>query len=458
MRLFFLYLQKRVEQNTVNQFHIIMKKLSVLAFAAAALALAGCQFEKAVPDQGQTTVRASRELSTRSYLERTYSLGDEATHYTVYWNAPDKILVAYAGVAPETFTSTNDKPATEATFKGILPSPAGDKLYGIYPAESGNSVDADGKFKIVFHPEQTAVEGSYDPDACPAVAVSESKNLEFYNICGLLALQVGFDDVSKIALSMGVEDPTAAPAGPEALVRAFPSGTLTVEMKGGVPEITNATTGAAEIVLLPPSGAEAFAPGKTYYMVVPPESIEDGVTFKLTRASGVVNYSIPSAVSVERAKVHEVPAFEAPDEPVAYGRISYDGGETWQPLYAAGMYVNEERGGMNILFVGDAEFDFSEKVDYAPSCDYFGIDIDISILGQYTLPQNLDTDYWMCYCSWKGLGSFPRPYSLTGSLDIGLSEDRTTVDLEIDVTYSEWHVIASYSGPVVPSSDYMHYW
>ena len=295
-----------------------MKKLLTLTtIAIAALALASCQQEKAYDlAPGETYVKASRELSTRSFLEAETS--GETTTYTVFWDVSDQILVTYAGATPGKFTSTNEAPATEATFKGVLPLPLSTPTYGIYPAESGNLVDAEGKFQIKFHDEQTAVENSYDPMASPAVAVSESKDLTFYNVCGLLALRVAYDDVTKITLERGyegeiIDEPIfSAPAAEEGLVAVFPAGTLTVEMSGSEPAITDATDGVSSITLLPPSGEEYFSTEATYYMAVPPGSIPEGVTFLVSTSTGDIPFIIESEVAVERAKVHEVAVFDGP--------------------------------------------------------------------------------------------------------------------------------------------------
>ncbi|MBO4743418.1 MAG: Ig domain-containing protein, partial [Bacteroidales bacterium] len=253
-------------------------------------------------DTFQTTITATRELSTRSFLQASGS--EESPSYSILWDAPDSILVGYSGTTPAAFKSQNEEPAAEATFVGKLPEGSG-TLYGIYPVDSSNSVDADGVFSIAFKDVQTAVAGSYDPTAFPAVAQSDSKDLSFQNVCGLLELTVGYDDVTKISLSGAVVDEY------DALTRAatmvpLPGGILTGEFGPDGLELTEYSEDLYEIVLNAPEGG-FFSQEETYYMAVPPCNLSSGVTFTLTRESGdPVKVVIRGSVSVERSKVHQV--------------------------------------------------------------------------------------------------------------------------------------------------------
>ena len=279
-----------------------MKKLSIIVIAALAMVMACTQERSIVPaDAGLTAITATHsQAATRSSLDVTYSLGSDGANYAILWDAPDKILVGYAGAVSE-FTSTNTEPAEEATFTGKLGEGSG-SLYGIYPAESGNTVDADGIFSIVFKDDQSGYPGTYDPEAFPAVAVSDSKNLSFKNICSLLALKVGDDDVAKITLK--------ANGG-----ACFYGGIFTVIAEKGEPVIDDFTDDVYEITLTPDG---TFDPEETYYMSVPPITFVDGVTFTLTKTDGTTtDFKINSEVTAERSKVHVVPTFAmaGPGEP-----------------------------------------------------------------------------------------------------------------------------------------------
>ena len=280
-----------------------MKKLSIIAFAAAVL-FAGCQqergMEQVTTDPTMTAIKASRELSTRSLLQAEG--GEEAPSYSILWDAPDSILVSYGGTTMASFKSKNEEPAAEATFVGKLPEGSG-TLYGIYPASSDHSVDADGVFSIAFKDVQTAVAGSYDPEAFSAVAASDSKELSFLNVCGLLALQVGYDDVTKISLSGDVSYPVTTRF---AAIEPIPGGILTGEIGSDGLELTSYSEDLYEIVLNAPEGG-FFSQKETYYMAVPPCTLQYGATFTLSRESGEpVEVVIEGSLTMDRSKVHKV--------------------------------------------------------------------------------------------------------------------------------------------------------
>ena len=313
-----------------------MKKLNLFGtLAVVALLFAGCEMSKEAVSliPGETTVVATRDgIPTRSVLSVTEG---EAPSYEILWSAPDKILVGYPGVTPATFTSTNTKKAASATFKGKLPSGEGD-LIGIYPAVKGNKCDEDGVFSVDFLDEQEAVAGTYDPKAFPAVALGENNNLQFMNVCGLLELQVGYSDVTKITLVNGIwydpvvpedPDPGLGPEfAPQPLTRSLvlseiPGGTLSVSVDGE-PFIVEYSEGITSIVLNAPKSGY-FSKEELYYMSVPPCDFPNGAVFLLERESGVkVEIKIEGPLAVERSTVHQVmPLFDEniPDDNIPGG-------------------------------------------------------------------------------------------------------------------------------------------
>ena len=304
-----------------------MKKLLVIIVAA--LALAACTQEKNIvpAEPGVTEITATHQLSTRSALYAS----DGETLYNILWDAPDKIMVGYAGTELASFTSKNESPAAEATFTGKLPEGSG-SLYGIYPAEDGNSVDADGKYRIQLHVEQTAVEGSYDPLAFPAVAQSDSKNLAFLNVFGLLELSVGYDDVTAISYGIYYDDSFVF----ERTRKSASSLVMLIEIKNGVPQMVG-SEGEASVdafILYPPKGSECFSKEAIYYMAVPPiGGWISGIhpAFWLTHSDGSTTEIVfENNPIVERSKVHPVKRLfleEEPEVPEAEA-IFLDGNKT----------------------------------------------------------------------------------------------------------------------------------
>lgn len=287
-----------------------MKKIALFSILALGiLALASCQKEKEiVSSPGEVIITASRTATpTRSFLAA--ETGDDgAVSYPILWSAPDKILVTYAGVSAATFTSKNTEPADDAVFTGKLPEGEG-FLYGIYPAESGNSVDEDGYFSILFHNEQNGVEGSFDPDAFPAVAFSENNHLAFQNICGLVQFKVAASDVKSVALKSygSTVEPSPAPTRQTDVPSDLVGGELRISLEGE-PVLIDYEEVLDCITLSAPDGG-CFDPEATYYMAVPPCSLMDGVVFTLAHENdGEVKTEdvfIKGSLSVERSKVHD---------------------------------------------------------------------------------------------------------------------------------------------------------
>ena len=293
-----------------------MKNIITCAFVISTMLLAACTQERNIvpADPGVTEITATHQLSTRSALYAS----DGETLYNILWDAPDKILVGYAGTELATFTSKNEFPAAEATFTGKLPDGSGE-LCAIYPAEDGNTVEADGTYKIILHTVQTAVEGSYDPIAFPAIAQSESKNLSFMNVFGLLELTVGYEDVTSIFFGVKMDGNEVNPR-PLTRKTAEPL-TISVEMKDGVPQITsfdgeNETGG---FVLNPPKGSEFFKIDTPYYLAVNPiGGWLQGMypTFWLTHSDGsTTEIVLDGQPLLERSKVHKVKRLFLEEEP-----------------------------------------------------------------------------------------------------------------------------------------------
>ena len=293
-----------------------MKKLLVIAVAT--LALAACTQERIIvpADSGLTSLTASH-VSTRSALKVTEG---ETPSYSILWNAPDSILVGYAGGELATFTSKNESPAAEATFTGKLPDGSGE-LCAIYPEEDGNSVEADGTYKIIMHTVQTAVEGSYDPMAFPAIAQSESKNLSFMNVFGLLELTVGYEDVTSISFGARVTDVEITPRTRKTAEPIV----MSVQLTNGEPKIVKFENNseATGFTLYPPKGSECFKIDTPYYLAVHPI---DGwllgryPAFWLSHSDGTVTEIVLDSQPVlERSKVHKVKRLFleeiTPDEP-----------------------------------------------------------------------------------------------------------------------------------------------
>ena len=451
-----------------------MKKLGILLFVAVAtLVLASCeqskQIEPAVADQIQTITASRAGFSTRSHLEPATInyYGYEYNWYGVFWDAPDQIDIAYPGGTPATFKSTNTAPAETATFKGKLPEANGDILYGLYPAQDGMSVDEEGFITVPFHDKQTAVAGSYDPVAFPAVATSESKNLDFLNVCGLLRFNLIDEGIDEIVLRPR-EEPLPGGDLVVEIVDEFLRSPYAVQSKPTnkpnrnlpktrfededepfedepieVDDESVYTTVAIydaepieEISLKAPSGS-VLKPGTEYFMSVPPCNYYYSGAEILLKTGGETVKSFVKYGYVNRSCVH----------PVALGYSSSD-------FEGAAYFYNESRGGYNIVFFGT----MPEEITYGePSGNWFNVDIgDSFVNGTYDITSNLDGSNWAFYTSYNGAWNAGWE---SGTITIILDKENGTIEFEVDGVASDGTIVkASYSGPIVQSDEYIYSW
>lgn len=98
------------------------------------------------------------------------------------------------------FTASISSPSSSATF-----TYAGDfeedKVMAVYPAGSyAADFDKMSVSGVTIPSEQTAVAGSYDPDAVPAVAYSTDNTLQFKNVPALLKFTMGSSGVKNVTV------------------------------------------------------------------------------------------------------------------------------------------------------------------------------------------------------------------------------------------------------------------
>ena len=296
-----------------------MKSIKTISiFALAAFAFAGCQTELELTPASpikigeEITITAASELGTKTVLQENNA---------IFWNDGDAIDILY-GKAKGTFTTTLDAPAQVAAFTGTLNTVLGGTegnqaepqlVYGVYPSAEGVIMGKDYKDDPVvvtpFKYLQTAVDGSFDPEAFIAVASSENLNLSFNNVLSLLALTVNYEDVTSIT----VENIDKSLGG-------IGAGIINVSAPlNEKPSVVGADEQTHFVKL---SGS--FVAGHTYYMAVLPGTYAKGVTFTIRRGEDdpdPIVKTIDASVTAERNKVHEVVLGEAPAPELTIERL-----------------------------------------------------------------------------------------------------------------------------------------
>lgn len=460
-----------------------MKKLGILlSVAFAALVFVSCEQSKTiVPAQADElqTITATRSVfpSTKSLLRMetfTYEYDDYSYSYDWYnvlWSAPDKILVGYPGVAPATFKSTNTKPAATAKFKGKLPEPGEeDVLVGVYPAEDGIAINLEpATITLPFHNQQTAVEGSYDPMAFPAIAVSDTKDLSFYNVCGLLQFRLFEEGIDEIVLRPHVPIPggdieidpfgyalrnNASNAGSAVSLRPAErinsnnpktryeiEDDYPLEEKYGIYDLEPTIVDAEpikEISLKAPSG-QYLKPGKDYFMSVPPMDFwYDQADIVLLSQADTVKVVTKSGY-VGRSAIHPVPISEV-----------YD----FSDFAGAWYWYDEERAGYNIVFFEEMPEGSPGELSHDPGGRWLCIDIPAQYInGTYNTTNDFNTGSWNFCIDFYG----ERCWQFKSrSITVNLDTDAGTVEMSVECESSYGvSVKSSYSGPVEKADSYI---
>lgn len=200
-----------------------------------------------MPTEEFVTISAIVEddLATRTYL----------TGVRVKWEMTDTIALWYGSLGesmddePYSVLSIDSQDARKATFGGF--APLRHCYMGVYPYIACSGCSKDGKLMVSLPTEQIATPDSFGPGANVAVAFSETTDLSFKNIGGLVAIgltEVGNHIIKSIRLT-----------GTSPL-----SGNVEIT-QAGLPAISEVTEGVDYVEL-----TGTFAVRNTYYFVVLP--------------------------------------------------------------------------------------------------------------------------------------------------------------------------------------------
>ena len=224
-----------------------MKKY-ILLLGVLCLGLVSCVKEDMPQQDGMVTFSAvyNDAPATKTVLEGL----------TPYWNPTDKISV-YDGKNNE-FSNTSSSVSATTKFKGTLEGKGRNYYLAAYPYDADLTFSFLSKtvYGIIIPTEQTAVAGSYDPVAAPAIAYTEDFALSFKNVCSLIKFKI---------ISDGVQSVTVKANAGENLAGKFNS------TWGDSPRIT--VTGGEKTITLKGD----FKKGETYYISALPMVLTEGM-------------------------------------------------------------------------------------------------------------------------------------------------------------------------------------
>ena len=261
------------------------------------LLIALCHFLTGCAEKAEESMPGGRTLTVSAIFDDGSSRATvQDGGVAVYWEPGDEIKVFF-GQASGKLISTNVEDSPTATFTGFVsgevnPS-AGNRLYALYPYREDAGFDG-GAVTTVLPEEQTAVKGSFDRNANIAMAVSDSRNLQFKNVCGGLRFTLTHPGIRRIVFeSNGGE---------------YIAGVFSARFEGGVPVVTEVKDGSRTVTLKTEDGS-AFETGVWYYMSFLPVTLAEGYTVTFITDTQSATLEVNKAQTVKRGTygtVHDI--------------------------------------------------------------------------------------------------------------------------------------------------------
>lgn len=255
-----------------------MKRSIIILMAASAIAAISCTKEskdQPAAEKEQVTMSFNATIGTPTKVEIASSeTAEGVTTHKLNWSVDDKIKV-YSdnedGNAGAEFTTDISAPSATASFEGTID--AADDYYAFYPSSAKATWNYINRCFYVAIPEnQTSVGVS----SIYSIAKADGNNLRFSHATGLIkfTLLAGLHyKVAKVTFSGNDSEDLAG------YLKVFPEHTENNEISTDYDTYTE--------ISLSPSEGDTFRAG-TYYMMVPPESFENGITMTFTDSEGFV--------------------------------------------------------------------------------------------------------------------------------------------------------------------------
>ncbi len=267
-------------------------------FFATLYVLSACLPEAASPGDGDSFT-ASLEEGGKTYLDSSLK---------VRWNAGDKVSVFDAGRSNAGYEFAGADGDLSGKLNRTGGGAAGNGPYkAVYPYRSTTTMASDGTISLGVQAKQTYVAGSFCPGAGIMVAASDTRDLQFRNLCGALVLRLkGQEAVSSITLR-GNDGETLA-------------GTAQISISDGLPVATFASAGASDNIVLNCNPAVQLGEDAAeFWFALVPVTFAHGFTVTLTASSGrTVSVSTSKALEIQRNTVSHMAAravdFVSPDE------------------------------------------------------------------------------------------------------------------------------------------------
>ena len=269
-----------------------MKRIITSTLLLSALALfSACQkSEQQAPAKGENIVfTASFAPETKTVIKGKQSL----------WKQDEiRIFNGKPSEAQDYVTDAVEAATADFTIKNPEAKFTGTSFIAVCPNSSANEASRNGSAdktinKLRLKPEQTATDGTYDPEGHVAVAYTENHELSFKNACALLKFTVKSDNIKEVCVYS-----TDAVLSGNFNFNTEGEGSITTTAVG---EDTYKTNNYVKVV-------GDFVNGQTYYMSCIPGTLANGFTLEVVSTDGKKgkDRTTTNKIELERSKIYDL--------------------------------------------------------------------------------------------------------------------------------------------------------
>lgn len=268
-----------------------MKKI-ILFVLATLLSATGClrnEEELEIPTRGSTslTARMEYQVETKTVLSEQI----DGMYYPL-WSERDSLSVFTSpGQQPTLFTLSSGAGETTAIFEGPL---LGDRYVALFPYDSKASW-TDNSLSFIIPERQVYRPNSFSLDGFPMLAMSETGDLTFKNLCSIIHLAI---TGSAVIGSITLHSNNNYLSGPATVNLAYED-SPSLEMKEGGSHYVRLDCSA---VMLVPETPQDF------YIVIP-SGIYDGLDITIDTYTDKITKSIPHEIKMSRSELRSVSPF-----------------------------------------------------------------------------------------------------------------------------------------------------
>ena len=257
---------------------LVMKRITLIA-SAAIIAITACQ-KNEIPEQpsGTGVIYATMEevIDTKTYMDSNnnirWSEGDQITGFM------KSIIGGKYQVSPSSIGETSAS-FDEVSGGGLNAGTELDHIIAWYPYSSSVKLaqsNDDYTLNVMLPVEQTYRKDSFGNGAFPMVAVSQTNNITFRNVCGAMKLQLkGTQKVTSVKIEGNNYERLAG----EAVITAYADGSK--------PGISMAFSASTSVTLTCPEGVLLDENTATEFIIsLPPTVFTQGFTVTVTDNDG----------------------------------------------------------------------------------------------------------------------------------------------------------------------------